>query len=128
MLRVYVMATGLSPSRQFTANGLTTAKICPSLHNLSSSIEAVRPSIGSLDRSPDLMAQRFLKQIAGKPRILSPRPECGSQSVWRDWAAALGISPTRLARLVAVHVLQEAQHGHVAQRFARLEAREHKLS
>jgi hypothetical protein len=28
-----------------------------------------------------------------------------SQSVWSDWAAALGIDPTRLARFVAVHVL-----------------------
>jgi hypothetical protein len=45
-----------------------------------------------------------------------------------DGAATLGINPTRLAGFVAVHVLQQAQHGHVAQRLARLEASEYKLS
>ena len=58
--------------------GLTTAKISPSLHNLSSPIEAVGASISSLHRSPDLMAQRFFEEVARKTGILSPRPKCGS--------------------------------------------------
>jgi hypothetical protein len=92
-----------------------------------SPIEAVGAPISSLHSSPDLMAQRFFKEITWKPRVFSPRPKCGSQSVWRDWAAALGIDP-RLAGFVGVHILQYTKHGHVAQWFARLEAREHKLS
>jgi hypothetical protein len=72
------------------------------------------------------MAQRFFEEIAGKTGIFSPRPKC--RSVWRDWAPALGIDPTRLAGLVAIQVLQNAKHGHVGQRFARLKARKHKLS
>jgi hypothetical protein len=48
------------------------------------------------------MAQRLFKEVAWEPRIFSPRPKCGSQSVWRDWASALRIDPKRLARFVAV--------------------------
>jgi len=72
------------------ANGLATAEVSPSLHDPSTSIEAVGTPISSLHRGPNLMAQRFFEEIAGKAGIFSPRPKCGSQSMWRDWASALG--------------------------------------
>jgi hypothetical protein len=89
-------------------NAVATAEIGPNLHNPSTSVKAVSTPIGSLHRSPDLMAKRFFEQIAGKTSIFSPRPKCRSQSMWRDWASALGIDPTNLARFVGVHVLQRA--------------------
>src|SRR5262249_37938716 len=77
-------------------------------------IKAIGTPISSLHRGPNLMAQRFFEEIARETGIFSPRPKCGSQSVWRYWASALGIDPTRRARFVEVHVVQHAQHGHVA--------------
>ena len=64
------------------------------------------------------MAQRFFQEITREP-VSSPHVLNVARSPKRDWAAALRISPTRLAGFVAVHVLQ-TKHGHVAQRFARL--------
>jgi hypothetical protein len=49
------------------ANMLVTAEVSPSLHDRSTSIEAVGAPISSLHRSPDLMAQGFFEKIAGKP-------------------------------------------------------------
>jgi hypothetical protein len=76
------------------ANMLATAEVSPSLHDSSTSIKAVSPPIGSLHRRPDLMTQRLFKEIAGKSGIFSPGPKRSLQSVWRDWATALGIPHT----------------------------------
>jgi hypothetical protein len=74
--------------------GFPQQKSAPSPHNCTASIKAVSAPVSSLYRSPDLMAQRFFDEIACKTGIFSPRPKCGSQSVWRDRATALGIDPT----------------------------------
>jgi hypothetical protein len=63
------------------ANTLAVTEIGPSLHDRSASIEAVGALVGSLYRSPDLMAQRLFEKIAGEPHIFPPRPKCGAQSV-----------------------------------------------
>ena len=88
------------------ANRLATAEIGPSLHNRSTSIEAVGAPISSLHRRPDLMAQGFFDEVARKLSIFSPSSKSRPESVWGDWAVALGIDPTRLAKFVAVHALQ----------------------
>ena len=35
-----------------------------------------------------------LREDRGETGIFTPCPKCGSQSVWRDWASALGIPHT----------------------------------
>jgi hypothetical protein len=54
------------------ANRFATAEIGPSLHDRPSSVKAISTPIGSLHRSPDLMAQRFFEEIAGKTSNLLP--------------------------------------------------------
>ena len=60
------------------ASRLAVTKIRPSLHDRSTSIEAVGAPIGSLHRSPDLMAQRLFEEVTREPSIFSPRPKCGA--------------------------------------------------
>jgi hypothetical protein len=51
------------------ASRLAVTKIRPSLHDRSTSIEAVSAPISSLHRSSDLMAQRLFKEVAREPDI-----------------------------------------------------------
>ena len=83
-----MLSKGAGPVRAVPANTLATAEISPSLHDCTSPIKAVGAPISALHGSPDLMAQRFFEEITWEARIFSPRPKCGSQSVWSDWTAA----------------------------------------
>jgi hypothetical protein len=45
-----------------------------------------------------------------------------------DWTSAPSIDPARLARFITIHVLQQSEHCHVAQRFPEPQAREGEIS
>jgi hypothetical protein len=60
------------------ADAIATAEIGPNLHDLSTSIEAIRTTISSLHCGPNLMAQRFLQEIARKKNSTRAVPRKGS--------------------------------------------------
>jgi hypothetical protein len=85
--------------RYDAAGRLRLTPLCPSLHQLPALFQNVRPAIGPLNPSADLMPHGLLDHRVRECRhLLGPRPESRPEAVGGDRPAGARIEPLLLAR------------------------------